>query len=186
MCLRTIRTRQCTFQRDVLLGVSGQSARARSSSKGACCGESEDYPYLLAHLPRGHAAWGLRSICSRQGTSQWTNAAESQHYPLAQGRLPKRFAAGRLRAIRSREVILRSGFLRLVLGLFSAPFKRTSYGWSHGYLLAPAQLPRGSASWSLGNFRSRQRTFQGDMLRRVSGIPARARALFNETCCGNS
>ena len=133
MCLRTIRTRQCTFQRDLLRGVSGQSAHARSFSKGTCCGESQDYP---AHLSKGFVTVGHRAICLRQhnfqrdllrrvsgisarGSASFkaTCCGESQEYPLAPERLPKEHAAGILCLIRPRKAIFQRDMLRSVTGL---------------------------------------------------------------------
>ena len=68
--LRTIRSREGTFQGDMLLGVSGQSVRARAHFKVTCFGDSMGNPFLREHLSKGRAAESLRIMRSREVTFQ--------------------------------------------------------------------------------------------------------------------
>ena len=117
--LRVIRSRQRNFRRDIFWAALGLSDRARSSSKGTCCGEFQDYLFARGYLLKGNAAVSLRTIRSRQrafhrdmlrGVSglsargslppKVTCCAEFQNYPLARGRFPKGNAAASLKNIR--------------------------------------------------------------------------------------
>ena len=105
--LGNTRSRQGAFQRSMLRGFLGLSARARSSSKGTCCSQSQDYPPAPAHFPQGHAAGSPRNISPRQVA--FTHGS----------------AAGSLRAIRSLQRSFQRDMLRGVPE--QSPCERSSF-----------------------------------------------------------
>ena len=171
MCLKTFRLRQRSFQRDTVRGVSGLSVRASAPSKVTCCVKSQDYPLAPGHLPKG------------------TRCGDSQVFLLTRGHLLKRNATLSLRTIRSYQRTFQRDKVREVLGLSaraSLPFSGTCCGDSQDSLFAQGHLSKGYGAGNLSIIRLRKRTFQGDMLRRVSGLSAPARSSFKRSWRGKS
>ena len=101
--LKTSRSRQGTFQREKVRGVSGPSIRAMAPSRGTCCGDSQDSPLARWHLPKGHAGGVSGPSVRARALSKRTCRGESQDYPFAQGHLLRGHGAVSLRTILSRE-----------------------------------------------------------------------------------
>ena len=73
------------------------------------------------------------------------------------------------------------------LSAHATVFSKGTCLWeSQDYPLARGHLPEGHAIGSLRTIRLRQRNFQRDMLRGVSGLCARASAPSKVTCCEKS
>ena len=192
----------------MLRRVSGPSVRAKASTKGTFCGESQDNPFARGHLPKGHAAGSLRTIRSCEGTFQCdmeqgvpelsTRArvpskgkccGESEDHPSVPRRLPREHAAGSLRTIRSRQGTLQRDMLRGVSGQSvraRAPFKGTCCGESQDNPCSRGRLPKGHAAGGIRGICSREGTIQSDVLQEVYGQSVFARAPFKGKCCRKS
>ena len=145
--------------------------------------------FLAVRVSAHSTAGSPRTIRSREGAFQG-----EMHRGISgqsvRARAPSRgHAAESLRTIRSRQGIYQGNILRGVSGpsvRAMAHSKRTCCGESQDYPFVRGHLPMRHGAGSLRTIDSREGTFQGDMLRRVSGPSVNAKTPIEVTFCGES